>query len=320
MSQTKASDKNQDKVINEIVKKTLRTVIEKNILFTPANYHRVFLKNALNLGLDVKSVQKYAYGIDSFKAEEVSDLKNTVNDVINNVQHLTKQIRKNLDDKNTNEKEIISRISKKSNKNINDIIKELENLLKVNAALRAELDITQQKLQKQKADIESIKEISIKDYLTGVYSRMFMDEKIHDLIYIFRRYNRPFSVVMIDLDNFKKINDTYGHQVGDTVLKGIGHVLLNEIRKTDIPVRYGGDEFVVILSATSIDGAKGFAKRILNKIKNLKFDSRGTTVQCSASAGITSIRKSDDEISILERVDKALYSAKRTKKGDIIIV
>jgi diguanylate cyclase (GGDEF)-like protein len=145
------------------------------------------------------------------------------------------------------------------------------------------------------------------DSLTKVYNRAKYDEIMEREIERAKRHNRFLSIVMFDIDVFKRINDTYGHLSGDRVLKTIVSLIKEEVRKIDYLIRWGGDEFILILPETNLEGTKGLAERIRNSIANHKFDNmEGVTV----SLGITHFSKGDTKDTLMKRADEALYKAK----------
>jgi diguanylate cyclase (GGDEF)-like protein len=154
---------------------------------------------------------------------------------------------------------------------------------------------------------DDLKILASTDSLTKVYNRAKYDEIMGREIERTKRYNRFLSLVMFDIDVFKKINDTYGHLNGDIVLKNIVALVKEEVRKIDYLIRWGGDEFILILPETNLEGAKGLAERIRNSIADQKFENmEGVTV----SLGITQFSKDDTEDSLMKRADEALYKAK----------
>jgi diguanylate cyclase (GGDEF)-like protein len=145
------------------------------------------------------------------------------------------------------------------------------------------------------------------DSLTNIYNRSKYDEIITREIERANRYNRFLSMIMFDVDVFKKINDTYGHLVGDHVLKTLVSLTKEEMRGADYLIRWGGDEFILVLPETNLEGAKGLAERIRDLIANYKFDDIETL---TVSFGVTHFCKGDTEHIIFKRADEALYKAK----------
>lgn len=152
--------------------------------------------------------------------------------------------------------------------------------------------------------------LATKDSLTGVYNRYSLNKEIDTNIKKYERYADIFSLLMIDIDYFKNVNDTYGHDVGDLVLKELSSVIENLIRETDIFGRWGGEEFLLILPKTNKDEAISMATRIKNIIEEHKFD---YIPQVTVSIGVSVYNKSI----ILKDVDDALYKAKSTGRNRV---
>ncbi len=150
------------------------------------------------------------------------------------------------------------------------------------------------------------------DPLTGCFNRRELLDRLereHERVH---RYGMDVSVLMIDLDLFKRVNDTRGHLAGDTVLRKVGGLLRSELRSVDTVARFGGDEFVVILPETSLSGARTLADRIRQRIASADFADDGSPIQLTASVGVTMIKadETDEPEVILDRVDGILYTAK----------
>ncbi|MGC9144037.1 GGDEF domain-containing protein [Hydrogenobaculum sp.] len=162
---------------------------------------------------------------------------------------------------------------------------------------------------------------STRDPLSHLYNRTkFNDVKTHEF-YRVKRYDIPLSLCLFDIDDFKKINDTYGHSVGDRVIKELGKVVLNNIRKSDIAFRWGGEEFLIMFTHTHMDEAKRACEKLLNKIREAEIKEGENTIKFTVSMGITELKDEDDSIEkAIDRADKALYNAKRNGKNRIEIL
>ena len=163
---------------------------------------------------------------------------------------------------------------------------------------------------------KKLKEQTYKDVLTKIYNRKFFNEKIEELLSLHRRYKYTFSFIIFDIDDFKIVNDTYGHIVGDKVLIELTKLINEDIRVNDYFFRVGGEEFILLLSETNLDEAKGVALKIkdiveyeLKVIKNKKI---------TISIGLTEVVDSDDTESIYKRADDYLYKAKKIGKNTIV--
>jgi len=156
-----------------------------------------------------------------------------------------------------------------------------------------------------------------RDPLTQVSNRAAFDEALDRRICSYKRHNLSFSVTMIDIDHFKKINDNYGHISGDSVLKAVAETLSKTVRRSDEVFRYGGEEFVVLSSKTELCGARFLAERLRQAIKqtSLSFNS---DIKVTASFGIAVSNELKDVNDILYQADKALYQAKTEGRDKII--
>ena len=161
-----------------------------------------------------------------------------------------------------------------------------------------------------------LKETSFKDEVTGLYNRRFFSLRLEEELSRYRRFNHPVSVVVLDLDGFKAVNDEFGHTVGDDTLRDVAQILMKHSRGINVVSRYGGDEFAVLLVETSKAGARLYADRIREVVAKYPF-SHGKIV--TASFGVASLP--DDEAGTAEDLfraaDEALYAAKRAGKNQV---
>lgn len=151
------------------------------------------------------------------------------------------------------------------------------------------------------------------DALTGVRNRRALDECLSGLMALKNRYREPFSLAMIDVDHFKKINDELGHLNGDHVLRAVAALLDQAVRETDTVARYGGEEFVVVLPHTDLDGATIFCERMRQRVAQQSLG--GVTV--TISVGLASSLEGEDAAGLLSRADAALYLAKRSGRNRV---
>jgi two-component system cell cycle response regulator len=167
---------------------------------------------------------------------------------------------------------------------------------------------------------ERLRHMSQTDGLTGLDNRRHLNERIEEMFQHAQRLNEPFSLVMCDLDKFKSVNDTYGHQAGDEVLKQLARILKDEAREIDRVGRYGGEEFMLLLPGTVLDAAVTFAERVRKRIAAHTFTFDGGTLQRTASFGVSGwphpkIQESD---TLVRTADDALYVAKETGRNRVI--
>jgi diguanylate cyclase (GGDEF)-like protein len=167
---------------------------------------------------------------------------------------------------------------------------------------------------------ERLRYMSQTDALTGLDNRRNLNERIDEMFAHAKRLNEPFSLVMADLDKFKSVNDTYGHQAGDEVLKQLAAILKDEAREIDRVGRYGGEEFMLLLPGAESDDACTFAERVRKRIEGHTFTFPGGTLTRTASFGVASwphekIREADD---LVRCSDDALYVAKESGRNRVI--
>lgn len=164
-------------------------------------------------------------------------------------------------------------------------------------------------------DKKRIEELSITDKLTGLYNRLKLDEILNMKEKEFKRYKIVFSVIILDIDNFKSVNDIYGHNVGDYVLQTLSDILKNNIRETDFLGRWGGEEFVIVCENTNLEGAYTLAESLRKKVEDTEFETVGHK---TISLGVAEFKEDDTISGIFKRVDNALYDAKRSGKNKAI--
>jgi len=158
-----------------------------------------------------------------------------------------------------------------------------------------------------------LQDLAAKDGLTGVYNHRYFQEFMVQQIRQARRHSRPLSLVILDIDHFKKFNDTYGHQFGDLVLKELAAILLANVRKSDIVARYGGEEFCVILADTDLKGAVRVAEKIRAAVEQAELpDGNGRSTRFTVSLGAAQLSaKMQEPSDLISIVDAALYVAKK---------
>ncbi|HKA57116.1 MAG TPA: GGDEF domain-containing protein [Gemmatimonadales bacterium] len=158
------------------------------------------------------------------------------------------------------------------------------------------------------------------DELTGINNRRAFTSLGHNALEQARRYDRPLSLVLFDIDHFKAINDTYGHAAGDKVLQAVARIMLRSVRTPDIPGRFGGEEFTVLLPETSAEEAVVFAERLRADLERLKVDFNGQTIRVSCSFGVASRGEAVSLDTLLMRADEALYRAKHEGRNRVVAV
>jgi diguanylate cyclase (GGDEF)-like protein len=167
---------------------------------------------------------------------------------------------------------------------------------------------------------DTLHRISITDHLTGAYTRRFFFESLTKLMSAAKRHGTALSIIMIDVDNFKHINDSYGHPVGDAVLQTLAASCREELREADVFARFGGEEFIVALPDTDERAAREVAERLRLAAMTRPVDTVDVLVRVTISSGISQFRPTDDTIEeMIKRADQALYAAKNSGRNQVVV-
>ena len=175
--------------------------------------------------------------------------------------------------------------------------------------------------KKELSDLnDKLREISLTDGLTQIENRRSLEDRLHDMWQHSVRLHEPIALVMCDIDKFKAVNDHYGHQAGDSVLKEFAQLLKSEAREIDRVGRYGGEEFLLILPGTVLDAAVTFAERLREKVEKHTFTYAGGTLRRTMSCGVAGSPhpRVKDQEALLKASDDALYVAKETGRNRVI--
>ena len=179
---------------------------------------------------------------------------------------------------------------------------------RVRAGLRT---VRYQKLLEQRAQI---------DGLTGLWNRVYFDQRLHEVLSGCRRYGGPVSLVMVDIDHFKRINDTHGHRAGDLVLQDFYRRALGVTRSTDTICRWGGEEFLILLPDTPTTGACYLAERLHQAVVTAPFRvGSGKVLHVTVTIGVATVRAGEDLLDAVHRADAALYQGKQQGRNQVVL-
>jgi diguanylate cyclase (GGDEF)-like protein len=168
--------------------------------------------------------------------------------------------------------------------------------------------------------VDKIKRVSDTDDLTGLYNMRAFTAVLSRYFKQSLRYSHPLSIVMIDCDNLKQVNDTHGHESGNRLLQHVARGVRSELRGSDVLARYGGDEFVALLPETGSSGAREMGERIRRAIEMSKLDVHGTDVVTNVSIGVASYPEDGGSVeAIMEKADKAMYRAKQRGRNRVMM-
>jgi two-component system cell cycle response regulator len=184
-------------------------------------------------------------------------------------------------------------------------------------AANAELSAKKEELSEAN---EKLRRISLTDGLTDIDNRRCLEDRLHEMWQHSLRLHEPIALIMCDIDKFKSVNDKFGHQAGDSVLKEVAKLLKDEAREIDRVGRYGGEEFLLILSGTVLDAAVTFAERLREKVEGHTFSYAGGTLRRTMSCGVAASPhpRVKDQEALLRAADDALYVAKETGRNRVV--
>ncbi|MWV46312.1 diguanylate cyclase [Paenibacillus sp. HJL G12] len=181
----------------------------------------------------------------------------------------------------------------------------------------AKLEQIHREIEQKQAELMEMNailvELSVTDKLTGLKNRRFFQEKLDEQVHVYGTSRKPFSLVIIDIDHFKKVNDTWGHQMGDQVLESLARILTSHARGEDVVARLGGEEFVLILPNTDGPDSKKVAERLRLAVAGFTCEIGSFTV----SMGIATFAPGDTDASLLKKADEALYTSKENGRNRV---
>ncbi len=329
------------KTIMNIVRQEMNFMIRNNILITPKNYERWFYvfcyivesKKELN-DLEILGLFKEIYDepYDEIKENKEESSYDNPKGFVKKLNLVAESIDKKLleiinsidrynDTLDNHTESIIDSKDKIEHKTIlkslDKIIEELNSLKNENKELTKELKKYHKDVLMLQEELKIAKTEAEMDFLTGLVNRRRFERALLELINDLQTKNYPFSLIILDIDDFKKINDKFGHPVGDMILQEIAKILKNFLRANAIASRIGGEEFGVILPGSGLNEAQIIAERLRKAIENRSFNI--SEIKTTASFGVTEAKKNDTLESIFERADKAMYDAKKSGKNCVKI-
>jgi diguanylate cyclase len=190
------------------------------------------------------------------------------------------------------------------------VVDVIGNIVRANHDLQSQLETAENRLEKQAKELEAHISRSLTDPLTGLPNRREFNERLEERMSVWKRRKEVFSLLMLDVDYFKKLNDEHGHLAGDQMLAAIARAVRGAVRREDVVARYGGEEIAVLLPSTSLKKAKVVAEKVRETVSRTVVPYNDQDISATVSGGLATITANDTAESIIERADEALYQAK----------
>lgn len=226
------------------------------------------------------------------------------------LQELAVTVDGDVDRHNTRVQEITGELSNSSRNDPSQALAAAKKLLEANNQLQKDLSFAKQEIRLQRQQLNSYMAEARTDELTGLANRRAFNEELRRRFAQLQRQGTPLSLLLADVDHFKKFNDRHGHQVGDGMLQGVAHAMTRTVREMDMVTRYGGEEFAVILPGTTLEEAKVAAERVRTAVAEHRFVVNETPLQITVSIGIAEGIPAEGPEELTKRSDAALYAAK----------
>ena len=329
------------KTVGEIAKKVILNTTDRSIPLTPENYHvwfEYFLGSNQKLNI---SIDELINSGNSF-SQEVNDrlyneyLKGDKTEILQEVHRETHKIFQNIFQTTLSTSDLTSNYSAKMEEysikldEANDltqiqnfivnIIKETNDMAESSRQLNQQLEEATSQIENLNKKLEETEKEVLLDALTGLNNRKAFDRKIKELYEKHEKKEGFFSIIIMDIDFFKKFNDQYGHHIGDEVLAIVGLNLKKNLKGKDFSARYGGEEFIALLPNTTLHNACVVADQIREEIskQRLKIKKTGQSIgNITISMGVSKIHERDTTTSVVERADAALYLAKDSGRNNV---
>lgn len=186
----------------------------------------------------------------------------------------------------------------------------IREMVSANEKLQHRLANAELEIESHAAEAARRRKQASTDPLTGLPNRRGLEDHLQLRMEAWRRHETPFSLVMVDVDHFKRFNDTYGHAAGDAALRAVGQALQDALRKHDVVARYGGEEFTIILPYTTVESAQAAVRKAVHAVAHSPVSFGGQSLAVTISAGLASVGIDERADDLIQRADKALYAAK----------
>jgi diguanylate cyclase len=327
LSRGESLSKSEKKLLADIVKEEIKFLLRNHILPTPKEYERWFYIFC-NLVVSGQKLEDSAlielynsiYKEESDLVNIKIDLKHTVQILSDIIAELQKSLKESYEQASIEEQRI-TELQKKEDKEdlVASLLLELlvlvRDLKRQNEGFLKKVEAQQKVISELRSKLETVEAEANLDPLTDLFNRRSLERALEEFFILCKQSKMSFSLVLIDLDGFKHVNDNYGHHVGDLVLANVAKILRTSMRAKDIVGRWGGDEFVAIMPNTDLENAKKVVERIKSQIGKMEILAEGKRFKVSISAGVVQCGENFQSLlDMIKEADKLMYEDKK-KKG-----
>jgi diguanylate cyclase len=284
-----------DLTVIENAQRNLRNVI----------HHQGILRQSLEV---TKTTLKHM--LASF-IDELGRLSTATGDYHDSIENLAQQIRQTDDVQQLNV--LLEEVMRETRSVQASALRSREEVLRA----REQVSVAELKIRDLESQLEDISSQALRDHLTGTLNRRGLAESLTREMSAAERNSQPLSVALLDIDNFKDLNDTFGHQAGDDALVHLSNVIKETMRPSDCVARYGGEEFLILLPNTDSGQGCAVILRLQRELTKRFFLHDNRKLLITFSAGISTCREGDTQASVIDRADRALYTAKRAGKNRV---
>ena len=327
MEQNRLQSSEEKKKVQEVAKLTINFITKHNIPLTPVNYDEWFyvicraiednhVLSEKNLRILYQKYRQDLLGLEELEKKEIKEVSESLKEVTSSSGSILDSFDQAINQHSGLIDESIDAIDRQDSQKMAQLRSKIAALEEENQKLKKYLEKNRRKLEVIEAKFAKTKKEADIDALTKIFNRQRFNSDIEK----FESSCDTYSVIFLDIDDFKHINDTYGHAVGDKVLQEVGEILTHYLRRNTYAYRYGGEEFVVVLPEGSLEAAKVVANRLKEVIENraIKIDQH-KMFNFTASFGAAQKEEGERFEDVLKRADEALYEAKRNGKNRVVL-
>ncbi len=304
--------------VTQVARIALKNLVAKGLLPWPQLYSKEFWDIAISE--DFSDVARLRDQDPVLTPELLQEFIDETNDILGEVKDTVEEFVQVTKDHVSEVHQSLKSMDQKDEERL--FHDDIESLRVKNRNLEQRAKETEKKVKEQARVIAELRAKVRVDELTGLLNRRAFEKDIVKEVSRVKRYKCPLSLIMCDIDHFKEVNDTYGHTIGDKVLKHLAHIWKKSVREIDAIYRYGGEEFIILTPHTAKEDAFKLAERLRKRVGSYRFvvEPPDKYIKITVSFGVSDIKADEPILAALERVDKALYKAKKSGRNCTVML